>query len=81
MFLLRKFCCLLKLRTGCYLIAVVDLIINLNIIIFSRGNIAAFPYMYICTYIIYIYISPSQEKYSHKLSAVWPFVIALDVSC
>ncbi|XP_017868554.1 PREDICTED: uncharacterized protein LOC108617315 isoform X1 [Drosophila arizonae] len=39
MVLLRKFCCFLKLRTGCYLIAVVDLIINLNIIIFSRGKI------------------------------------------
>ncbi|XP_030243125.1 uncharacterized protein LOC108653763 [Drosophila navojoa] len=35
MVLLKKFCCVLKLRTGCYLIAVVDLIINLNIIIFS----------------------------------------------
>ncbi|XP_023160093.1 uncharacterized protein LOC111592241 [Drosophila hydei] len=36
MFLLRKFCCVLQLRTGCYIIAVLDLVINLNIIIFTN---------------------------------------------
>lgn len=51
MFLLRKFCCVLQLRTGCYIIAVLDLVINLNIIIFTNSNSQVFLFLSINMYI------------------------------